>query len=400
MSEVNVRQPEFFEKMNELLTSVPLDQWKTYLRWQLVNSTASRLSAPFVEENFNFSRGLTGQQVLQPRWKRCVSATDAALGDALGQLYVKKVFPPESKDRIQVLISNLLAAYRERLMNAEWLGDTTRKQALAKLEVMGQKLGYPNKWKTYTAVELKPDTYLENSFHLASFEDKRNLAKIGKQIDRTEWGLTASSVNAYYYPPSNEIVFPAAILQPPVFDPKADEAVNYGAIGAIIGHEITHAFDDVGSAFDAAGNLRNWWTEEDRNKFTERASCVERQFSSYEIEKGLFINGKLTLGENISDLGGLNAALAAYRKSLKGKSNSEKINGFTPQQRFFIGYAQVWAALQRPEYERLQINRSQHSAPRFRVNGPLSNMPEFAEAFACRLGDAMFRPVRERCRVW
>jgi putative endopeptidase len=212
-----------------------------------------------------------------------------ALGDALGQLYVKKAFPPESKDRIRVLISNLLAAYRERLMNAEWLGDATRKQALAKLEVMGQKLGYPNKWKTYAKVELKPDTYLENSLRLALFENNRNLAKIGKQVDRTEWGLTASSVNAYYYPPSNEIVFPAAILQPPAFDPKADAAVNYGAIGAIIGHEITHAFDDVGSAFDAAGNLRNWWSEEDRRKFTDRASCVERQFSSYEIEKGLLL---------------------------------------------------------------------------------------------------------------
>ncbi len=401
MLEVNVRQPEFFEKMNELLTSVPLDQWKTYLRWHAVNSTASHLSSPFVEENFNFyTRGLTGQQVLQPRWMRCVAATDAALGDALGQLYVKKVFPAESKVRIQTLINNLLTAYRERLMNVEWIGDVTRREALAKLAAIGQKIGYPNKWKTYTGVEIKPDAFLENSFRLASFENNRNLAKIGKRIDRTEWNASPASVNAYYYPPNNEIIFPAAILQPPAFDPKADDAVNYGAIGAVIGHEITHAFDDVGSTFDAAGNLRNWWSEEDRKKFTDRASCVERQFSSFEVEKGLFINGKLTVGENIADLGGLSAALAAYRKSLKNSSSSKKIDGFTPEQRFFIGYAQIWATLARPEYERLLINRSPHSAPRFRVNGPLSNMPEFADAFACRFGDAMFRPKSESCRVW
>ncbi|MGH9901017.1 MAG: M13 family metallopeptidase, partial [Pyrinomonadaceae bacterium] len=400
MSDLNVAHPEFFKNLSVMLADVALDDWKTYLRWHLINGTASRLSTPFVNENFNFySRKLTGQQELLPRWKRCVTGTDGALGDAVGQVYVRKAFPPEAKARMQELISNLVAAYRERLMSIEWMGEATRRESLAKLEAFTQKIGYPDKWKTYAGLDIAPGTYLDNTFRVASYEIKRNLGKIGRPVDRGEWILTAPTLNAYYYGPNNEIVFPAGILQPPFFDPKADDALNYGAIGAVIGHEITHGFDDKGSTFDAKGNLRNWWTDEDRKNFMDRAGCIERQFNAYKVEENLTINGKLTLGENIGDLGGLSMAYAAYKKSLEGKEPAV-IDGFTADQRFFIGYAQIWASLARPEYERLIVNSDPHSLPRFRVNGPLSNMPQFAAAFGCKEGDPMVRAEADRCRVW
>ncbi len=343
---------------------------------------------------------MTGQKEQPPRWRRCVAATDGALNGAVGPVYVKKAFSPEAKARMQELIRNLLAATTERLSTVEWMSNETRKQSLAKLDALKQKIGYPDKWDTYAGLELKSDAYLDNTFSVSSFAVKKNLAKIGKPVDRSEWLMTVPTFNAYYYSPNNEIVFPAGFLQPPMFDPKADDAANYGAIGAVIGHEITHGFDDKGSKFDAAGNLRNWWTDADRKNFTDRADCIEKQYAAFEVEKGLFINGKLTLGENIGDMGGLNMAYAAYRKSLEGKPKPPLIDGFTAEQRFFISFANVYAALGRPEFERLLVNNDTHSLSRFRVNGPLSNMPEFAEAFSCKTGDKMVRPASERCRVW
>lgn len=401
MAEINVGQPEFFGKMNQLLSSVSIEDWKTYLRWQVYNNVAMRLSSPFTGAYFDFyGRKLTGQKEQPERWKRCAAATDATLGGALGPIYVKKAFTPEAKARMQELIRNLLAATRERLSTVEWMSDETRRESLAKLDALKQKIGYPDKWDTYPGLQLKPDAYLDNTFAVSSFAAAKNLAKIGKPVDRAEWLMTVPTFNAYYYAANNEIVFPAGFLQPPMFDPKADDAANYGAIGAVIGHEITHGFDDKGSTFDAAGNLRNWWTDFDRKNFTNRAECIEKQYSAFEVEKGLFINGKLTLGENIGDMGGLNMAYAAYRKSLAGKPKPPVIDGFTAEQRFFISYANAYAALARPEFERLLINNDTHSLSRFRVNGPLSNMPEFAEAFSCKLGDKMVRPASERCRVW
>ena len=401
MSEINVAQPEFFEKMNALLVSVPVDDWKTYLRWQLVHNVSPRLSSPFAKTNFDlYTSKLTGQKEQQPRWKRCVAATDGSLGDALGPIYVKKAFPPATKTQMQELIRNLLAATNERLSTVEWMGDDTRRQAIAKLNTLKQKIGFPDKWDAYQGLEMKPDTYLDNTFRIAAYNIKKNLAKIGKPVDRADWLMTAPTFNAYYYSLNNEIVFPAGFLQPPMFDPKAEDAANYAAVGAVIGHEITHGFDDTGSTFDAAGNLRNWWTDADRKNFSDRAACIEKQYAAFEVEKGLFINGKLTLGENIGDMGGLNMAYAAYRKSLEGKPTPPVVDGLTHEQRFFINYANVYAGLMRPEFERLLVTNDTHSLPRFRVNGSLSNMPEFAEAFSCKLGDPMVRPASERCRVW
>lgn len=401
MSVVNVGQPEFIEKLNALLVSVPIGDWKTYLRWQLVHNVSARLSSSFAKTNFDlYASKLTGQKEQQARWKRCVAETDSSLSDALGQIYVKKAFPQATKTRAEEMIRNLLAAAHERLSTVEWMSDETRRQAIAKLAALKQKIGSPDKWDSYRGLEIKPDTYLNNTFRIAAYGSKKSMEKIGKPTDRSEWFVTTPTFNPYYFSGNNEIVFPAGIFQPPMFDPKAEDAVNYGAIGALIGHEITHAFDNKGSTFDAAGNLRNWWTDVDRKNFIDRAACVEKQYSAFEVEQGLFVNGKLTLGENIADMGGLNMAYAAYLKSLEGKPKPPVIDGLTHEQRFFISYANRYAALARPEYERLLVSTDTHSPQRFRVNGPLSNMPEFAEAFSCKTGDRMVRPASERCRVW
>lgn len=401
LAEVNVRQPEFFKEVNRLFTASPLEDWKTYLRWHLATAAAPRLSRAFVDENFKFFNGvLQGSKEQLPRWRRCVVATDSAVGEALGQLYVKKAFTPASKARMQELIKNLMAVYRERLTTVSWMTDATRQQALGKLEAFAQKIGYPDKWRDYTGLEIKRDSYLDNALRAASFEAARNLKKIGKPVERTDWGMTPPTVNAYYSPSFNEIAFPAGILQPPFFNQEADDAINYGAIGAVIGHEITHGFDDQGSLYDAQGNLRMWWTPADRAAFETRAKCVIDQFSGYQVQEGLNVNGKLVAGESIADLGGLRMAYAALQKSMTGKPRPAEIDGFTPEQRFFLGYAQVWASNARPEYERLQVSNDPHPLPRFRANGPLSNMPEFAAAWGCKAGDKMVRPAAERCEVW
>ncbi|HEX8707747.1 MAG TPA: M13 family metallopeptidase [Pyrinomonadaceae bacterium] len=399
--DVNVAQPGFFKDLDRLLTSIPLADWKTYLRWRLVDTAASALSSKFVEEDFNFKgRILTGTKENLPRWKRCVQSTDLALGEALGEVYVKKNFPPAAKARMMELVGNLIAALREDLGRLDWMGVATRKQAIAKLEAFARKIGYPETWRNYEALAVDRGSFLDNRFRAQLFEFNRRLLKIGRPVERGEWGMTPPTVNAYYSPSLNEIVFPAGILQAPFFSLSADDALNYGAIGAVIGHEMTHGFDDQGAKFDAEGNLKDWWTPEDLKNFQARTECVVNQFSSYVVDPkdNLRQNGKLVVGESVADLGGLTIAYAAYQKSLEGKPRPKNIDGFTPEQRFFLGYAQVWAGSATPEYERLQVITDPHPLPRFRVNGPLSNMPMFAQAFGCKPGDPMVRA--ERCQIW
>ncbi len=398
ISAINVGQPKFFEALNGELSRVPLADWKTYLRWHLVHSAAPSLSSKFVQENFDFfSKTLQGTKEIQPRWKRCVQSTDGQLGFALGKLYVKDHFPPEAKQNADRMVKNLIAALRDDLQSLTWMGPETRKAALEKLNAFTPKIGYPDKWRDYSSYEVSRGPYLENVSNGRRFETRRDLAKIGKPVDRTEWGMTPPTVNAYYNPPRNEIVFPAGILQPPFFDPKADDAVNYGGIGAVIGHEMTHGFDDQGRKFDAKGNLKNWWSAEDQKNFEERAKCVEKQFDAFVVQGDLHENGKLVLGESIADLGGLTIAYKAYEKSLEGKPRPAAINGLTGQQRLFLSWARVWASNDRPEFERMMVTVNPHPLDRFRAVGAPSNTPEFAKAFGCQAGDPMVRA--ERCQI-
>ncbi len=398
---INVGQPDFFKGLNAQLASTPIDAWKTYLRWHLLDTAASSLSKKFVDEDFNFKgKVLTGTTEQLPRWKRCVAVTDRALGEALGQEYVQRTFTPEAKLRAQTMVKNLVEALRDDLSTLSWMSDATRQQATAKLNAFARKIGYPDKWRDYSALNVDRTSYTNNILRANAFEINRNLGKLGKPVDRTEWGMTTPTVNAYYNPSMNEIVFPAGILQPPFFDPNADDAINYGGIGAVIGHEMTHGFDDQGSKFDKEGNLANWWTTEDLKNFHVRSECVVNQFSGFEVEPGLHENGKLVVGESIADLGGLTVAYNAFEKSLQGKPRPASIDGFTPEQRFFLGWAQVWASNARPEYARLGVNTDPHPLARFRVDGPLSNMPAFAKAFGCKQGEAMVRPETERCQIW
>jgi len=395
---INVSQPDFFKETNRLLTATPLQDWKTYLRWHVLHTSATQLSEPFVQENFSFyGTKLSGTKQLQPRWKRCSQSVNRNLGEALGQVYVEKYFPPEAKAHARVMVTNLIGALKSDIPELSWMGPDTKKAALEKLEAFQIKIGYPDKWRDYSALAVDKGSYLANEQRAIAFENARDLNKIGKPVDRSEWQMTPPTVNAYYDATMNEIVFPAGILQPPFYDPKADDAVNYGGMGAAIGHEITHGFDDEGSQFDAKGNLRDWWTKDDRKNFDERASCVQKQFDGYEVEPGLRENGKLVLGESIADLGGLAISYAAYEKSIEGK-RPPTLGGFAPEQRFFLGWAQVWGANMRPENARLLANTNEHPLPKFRTNGPLSNMELFAKAFGCKKGDTM---VRESvCKIW
>lgn len=399
ITELNVGQPDFFAEANKMLTDVPVADWKTYLRWMTINSGAPLLSKAFVDENFNFySKYLTGTKEQQPRWRRCVGATDGAVGEALGAEFVKKNFTPAAQKRMGELIDNLFAAYREAIPKLDWMSPETQQKALAKLNTYKRKIGFNQNPRGFVGLKLNRESYFQNARNVAQFNIARNLKDVGRAVDRTRWGMTPPTVNAYYNASFNEIVFPAGILQPPFFNQNADDAINYGAIGAVIGHEITHGFDDGGSQYDAEGNLKMWWTPDDRKKFEERADCVVNQFGGYQIQEGLNINGKLTLGENIADLGGLAMAYKAYQKSLEGKPKPANIDGFTPEQRFFLGYAQVWSTKSTPEFERQQVLTDSHSHARYRVNGPLSNLPQFAEAFACKTGDKMVRAVS--CKIW
>jgi putative endopeptidase len=397
---VIVGQPEFLERMNELVGSVPLKDWQTYLRWHLVHEMAPYLSKPFEDESFRFySQELRGVKEMQPRWKRVVAAIDGEIGEALGKIYVEKHFPPLAKKRMDELVKNLMAAYRERLEGRDWMGPKTKKLALAKLDAVFPKIGYPSKWRDYSDLKIGRDSYAANVMRAEAFESRYRFNKIGKAVDRTEWHMTPPTVNAYYNPTMNEIVFPAGILQPPFFDMTADDAVNYGGIGAVIGHEITHGFDDQGSRSDARGNLVNWWTDEDRKQFTAKTDKLVKQYDACEVLDGLHVNGELTLGENIADLGGITIAYAAYQKSLGGKA-APKIDGFTGPQRFFMGFAQVWRGSSRDAQMRLMIRTDPHSPPQFRTNVPLSNIKAFYDAFGIKPGHTMYREPSDRVEVW
>ncbi len=396
---INVGQPAFFTEAAKMMSDVSIADWKTYLRWNVVNAAAGSLSKAFDDANFDFyNRTLSGQKEQLPRWRRCTRSTDNSLGEALGEEFVKTNFTPAAKQRMNELIDNLFAAYKEHINKVDWMSEDTRKQALVKLAAIKRKIGYPDKMRGYAGLTIDRKSYFDNSSRLGEFFVKRNLKDLGMPPDTTRWAMTAATLNAQYSSNFNDITFPAGILQPPFFDFKADDAINYGAIGAVIGHELTHGFDDSGSLYDAAGNLKMWWTDADRKKFEEKADCVTKQFDAYEPEKGVFINGQLTLGENLADLGGLSIAYDAMQKSMEGKARPEKIDGFTPEQRFFFGWGQVWSGKYRPELTRLLIQSDPHSIPEFRVNGPLANMTEFSQAFGCKDGDRMVR--EKQCRVW
>ncbi len=395
-----VGQPKFVSEIQNVVASQPIEAWRNYLRWHLVNATASQLPKKFDEADFDFnSRYLQGTNEMLPRWKRCVSATDASLGQALGRLWSERYFPESAKTQALDMIHNLERALDDNLKVLAWMSPATREQAKAKLDAFGLKIGYPDKWRDYSPLTIGDQPYASNALAASQFEFRRDAAKIDRPVDRTEWLMTPPTVNAYNNPPMNEIVFPAGILQPPFYDPATDEAYNYGGMGAVIGHEIIHGFDDQGRQFDLRGNLAEWWTAEDKARFLERAKCVSDQFSGYDVGGGLHMTGDLVLGESIADLGGLELAFAAYKKSQEGKPR-QTIDGFTPEQRFFLGWARVWSEKAKPEAERLQITTDPHPRARFRVNGPLSNMPEFAEAFGCNASTAMVRPADRRCDVW
>jgi putative endopeptidase len=396
-----IGQPKFFERVSDLFRSVPIADWKNYLRWNLINGSASKLSDNFVQESFNFyGTVLSGSKNLKPRWKRAVQQTDASMGDLLGRLFIEKYFSPEAKKKINEMVDNLTAAYQVRISTRDWMSAETKKQALHKLATVMRKLGYPDKWRDYSALEIKRDSYIMNFFRANAFDFKYMTDKLGKPVDKTEWGMSTPTVNAYYNPSYNEIVFPAGIMQIPFFDPNADDAVNYGAIGAVIGHELTHGFDDQGCQYDADGNLKNWWTKEDSLKFQEKTNKIVDQFNQFKVLDTLHINGQLTLGENIADLGGLTIAYYAYQKSLEGKPAPEKINGFTGDQRFFISWAQAWRGNMRPEYLKQLIKTNPHAPNIARVMAPLSNMKEFYQAFNVKEGNAMFRAAKDRPEIW
>ena len=399
--ELNVRQPGFFAAFGAAVKATPVETWRTYLRWHVVRGAAPYLTKALDEEAFAFTgTTLNGVPQQEERWKRVQAATDQALGEALGQLYVEKAFSARSKERMKVLVENLRSALRERIDSLAWMSPETKQQAQKKLAAFGVKIGYPDKWRDYSALTVSRGSYFENVLAANAFEAKRNVDKLGKPIDRTEWGMTPPTVNAYYSPTMNEIVFPAGILQPPFFYADADDAVNYGAIGVVIGHEMTHGFDDSGSQYDAEGNLKNWWTDADRKAYEARTALVVKQFDGYKALPDQAVNGKLTLGENVSDLGGLKIAYAALAKALGKEPGAVTVSGETAAQRFFLAYASVWRNNIREDALRVRLNTDSHSPGRYRVLGPLSNLPEFWSAFGCPSGCPMWRAEAERPAIW
>lgn len=399
VTEINFTQPGFFKEANTMLKEVPVDNWKTYFRWMVLSSYANGLSKAFVDETFDFQgRVLSGTTEQLPRWKRCVQATDGTLGEALGAEYVKVKFTPEAEARMDQMITNLFTAMRSHIEGLAWMSSETKVKAIAKLDAYKRKIGYNKKPRGYAGLVVGRKSFAANNIKASEFNVARNVADISKPTDKTRWGMNPPLVNASYNPTYNDITFPAGILQPPFFNFMADDPINYGGIGAVIGHEVSHGFDDQGSKFGPDGNLKSWWTPEDRTKFEERAACVVNQFNGYEVQPGLNINGRLTLGENIGDLGGLAIAYSALMNAMKGKPEPAPIDGFTAEQRFFLGWAQVWAAKATPQFERSQVLGDPHSAAKWRVNGPISNMPQFAKAFGCKTGAKM---IREKvCEIW
>jgi putative endopeptidase len=400
VSTIDVQNPVFLKATDSLLTAASLDDWKAYLRWSVINSAAPSLSSTFVNEDFRFGSTLSGAKEMLPREKRCARATDGGLRDALGQAYVAQYFTPAAKQRALEMVRNLESVFHDRIQTLGWMSDTTKTQAETKLAAFTNKIGYPDKWRDYSSLNIQPGPFLNNVLAVRQYERRRSLARIGQPVDRTEWGMTPPTVNAYYNPQMNEIVFPAGILQPPFFDANADDAVNYGGMGAVIGHEMTHGFDDQGAQFDAQGNLRNWWSAADLEKFKRGTGLVASQFDSYTVLDSVHVNGKLTLGENLADLGGLSISYAALEKALAAKGRPANIDGFTPEQRFFLAWAQIWRANTTPEAARLRINTDPHSPGEWRTNGPISNMPQFAAAFGCKPADPMVRPESVRPVIW
>ena len=394
---ISLTAPKFFEGLQALITSTKPGVWQSYLQWQIVHDTASLLSKPFVDERFRMQQALTGQPELPPRWRRCVHATDDALGDLLAQPYVRDHFPGDSKQSAETMVSAISAAMGSDLDGLDWMDAETRSRAHEKLGSLAYLIGYPEKWKAYDFA-LDPKGYAQNALHSRNYELKRALTKVGKPVDRTEWQMTAPTVNAYYDPQRNQMVFPAGIMQPPFYGINQGLAVNAGAIGMVVGHELTHGFDDEGSQFDAKGNLSSWWTPAASDKFKAKISCVEKQYSGYEALPGLHVNGALTLGENIADNGGLKLAFEAYRALRKNAKEAVIADGMSEDQQFFLGFAQGWCAVYRPDFERMVVQTNPHSPPRFRVRGPLTNMPQFGEAFSCKVGSPM-RP-KDTCSVW
>jgi len=398
---LNVTQPKFLRQFDQELTATPLAQWKAYLRWHALEASADTLSQPFVEENFAFNgKFLTGATQMKPRWKRCAELADAQLGDALGAKYVEKYFPPQAKARMQDMVKNILAAMDDTIRELDWMDAATKQKALEKRSTFVAKLGYPDKFKDYAGVEVSRASAWNNLLATSRWNVADDRRLIGKPTDRSRWGMTPPTSNAYYNPLQNEIVFPAGILQPPAFDVNATDAVNYGAIGVVIGHEISHGFDDQGAQFDAQGRLSNWWTPADGKQFAAKGQCVVDQFEGYFIEPGLHHNGKLVLGESIGDLAGAKIAYRAYLKSREGKGPEPTLDGFTPEQQFFIAWGQFRGDETRLETQRTMIQGDPHPVAKYRVNGPLSNLPAFQQAFQCKAGDAMVRAKERRCEVW
>jgi endothelin-converting enzyme/putative endopeptidase len=398
ISSLNVAVPEFFKTLNSQIEQQDLATWKSYLRWHAIHANATSLSSAVVNENFNFfGKTLQGKEQLPPRWKRCTNDVDDDLGEALGQVYVEKYFSPEAKKQVLEILQGIQKAMDADIHSLPWMSEETKRRALEKLQSMANKIGYPDKWRDYRQLEIKRGDHMGNSLRARRFKFDRDLAKIGKPVDRQEWQMTPPTVNAYYDPQKNDINFPAGILQPPMFDPKSDAAPNYGNAGSTIGHELTHGFDDEGRQFDAQGNLKDWWTTIDGKEFDRRASCISDQYSQYTVIDDIKINGKLTLGEDVADLGGTLLAYLAWKEATKDQKR-ESIDGFTPDQRFFIAYGQQWCSSNKDETKRLRAAIDPHSPDQYRANGVVSNMPEFREAFHCKLGQPMVR--ENACRVW
>jgi putative endopeptidase len=397
---VDIGQPEFLQALDAQIAATPLADWKAYFRWHLIHDNAPFLSSPFVAENFAFyGKTLTGTPTERERWRRVLAEVDDNAGEALGQLYVAVAFPPASKTRMLAMVSNIRQALRDRLERLEWMDDATRAAALKKLDALGVKVGYPDKWIDYRTLVIDRGPYILNVLRANDFNFRRDLAKIGKPVDRAEWGMTPPTVNAYYNASMNEIVFAAGILQPPFFSAGQDDAANYGGVGSVIGHEMTHGFDDEGRQYDEKGNLTNWWSPESARRFTDRSAAIVKQFNGYVALDNLHVNGELTEGENIADLGGVKLSYAALMKARAGKS-PDKVDGFTPEQRFFLSFASIWRDNQRPEALRLLVNTDPHSPARFRVDGVLSNLDEFAAAFHVPEGAPMRRPAADRVSIW
>jgi endothelin-converting enzyme/putative endopeptidase len=395
---VNVSEPDFFKALSQVIATTPIDEIRTYLRWHLLHANAFILSKPFVDENFNFYNAtLQGVKEQRPRWKRCVSYVDGDLGEALGQSFVKETFGPQAKADMLKMVADVEGALERDINTLDWMTDSTKQQALAKLHATANKIGYPDQWRDYSALSIERGDAVGNSHRANTFEVHRQLNKIGKPVDKGEWSMTPPTVNAYYSPLQNNINFPAGILQPPFYGAGRDAALNYGGAGAVIGHELTHGFDDQGRQFDAGGNLKDWWSAADAAAYQARSSCIANQYSGFTAIDDVKLNGRLTLGENTADNGGLRLALMAYLGSDAAKT-ATAVEGFTPEQRVFLGWASVWCENRRPEYERLQAQTNPHSPGRYRVNGTLSNMPEFQKAFACRSDAPMVNQTA--CRVW